>query len=214
MCLFLISPNNVLADIVTMDSDMESSSMDFWPHADVAGANSSTKSTDFSNEGNSLKGTSGSGFQMPSEWYNQQNLGIVADNNNDLITLSLWYGLRYNFSAQAASGTLSVDISPTGVNNWTNIWSSGSLIPSTSFQSDSVTDFDVSTYFSTGYDYDMRLHFSGSTGRHGAANIEVWWDDVELNVVSQSPPVVPEPISSTLFIVGGATLGMRRLRKK
>ncbi len=29
-----------------------------------------------------------------------------------------------------------------------------------------------------------------------------------------SPPVVPEPISSTLFIVGGATLGFRRFRKK
>ncbi|UCH81270.1 MAG: PEP-CTERM sorting domain-containing protein [Nitrospiraceae bacterium] len=27
-------------------------------------------------------------------------------------------------------------------------------------------------------------------------------------------PVVPEPISSTLFIVGGATLGFRRFRKK
>lgn len=29
-----------------------------------------------------------------------------------------------------------------------------------------------------------------------------------------SATVVPEPISSTLFIVGGATLGLRRLRKK
>ena len=29
-----------------------------------------------------------------------------------------------------------------------------------------------------------------------------------------APPVVPEPISSTLFIVGGATLGFRRFRKK
>ncbi len=29
-----------------------------------------------------------------------------------------------------------------------------------------------------------------------------------------SPPVVPEPISSTLFIVGGATLGLRTFRKK
>ncbi len=28
------------------------------------------------------------------------------------------------------------------------------------------------------------------------------------------PPVVPEPISSTLFIVGGATLGFRKFRKK
>jgi hypothetical protein len=29
-----------------------------------------------------------------------------------------------------------------------------------------------------------------------------------------SPPVVPEPISSTLFIAGGATLGLRTFRKK
>ncbi len=32
--------------------------------------------------------------------------------------------------------------------------------------------------------------------------------------VRSGPPVVPEPISSTLFIVGGATLGLRRFRKK
>ena len=29
-----------------------------------------------------------------------------------------------------------------------------------------------------------------------------------------APPVVPEPISSTLFLIGGATLGFRRFRKK
>ena len=29
-----------------------------------------------------------------------------------------------------------------------------------------------------------------------------------------APPVVPEPISATLFIAGGATLGFRRFRKK
>ena len=29
-----------------------------------------------------------------------------------------------------------------------------------------------------------------------------------------NPPVVPEPISSVLFLVGGATLGLRRFRKK
>ena len=29
-----------------------------------------------------------------------------------------------------------------------------------------------------------------------------------------SPPIVPEPISSTLFIIGGATLGFREWKKK
>ncbi len=31
---------------------------------------------------------------------------------------------------------------------------------------------------------------------------------------NNSPPVVPEPISSTLFIVGGIALGFRQFRKK
>jgi len=42
-----------------------------------------------------------------------------------------------------------------------------------------------------------------------------WWNYGSVRYNSTIPTtVVPEPISSTLFIVGGATLGYRRFRKK
>ena len=47
---------------------------------------------------------------------------------------------------------------------------------------------------------------SGSHNWHGSATGDI--------VVDPYPPVVPEPISSTLFIIGGATLGFRQFRKR
>jgi hypothetical protein len=40
------------------------------------------------------------------------------------------------------------------------------------------------------------------------------WASIDDVVLTTSAPIVPEPISSTLFVVGGATLGFRHFRKK
>jgi hypothetical protein len=49
---------------------------------------------------------------------------------------------------------------------------------------------------------------------YGANTYMFAMDDLILTEYVQSPPIIPEPVSSTLFIVGGATLGFRRFRKK
>ena len=58
---------------------------------------------------------------------------------------------------------------------------------------------DLSTLDQSGWQYNVE------EWNHGA------WVKTSVNI---APPVVPEPVSSTLFIVGGATLGFRRFRKK
>jgi len=56
-------------------------------------------------------------------------------------------------------------------------------------------------------DIRMLMVTYSSTAPYPYVSTELWIDNV-------STTVVPEPISSTLFIVGGATLGFRRFRKK
>jgi len=54
---------------------------------------------------------------------------------------------------------------------------------------------------------------------NSALEISGFDSDTKLNFIARpdggkAPPVVPEPISSTLFVLGGATLGFRRFWKK
>lgn len=65
----------------------------------------------------------------------------------------------------------------------------------------------------------LDLFFYGDpVGIGETANLRVWTDNTagtnDPFAIGSYPSVVPEPISSTLFIIGGATLGFRRFRKK
>lgn len=210
----LVSHSNVLAATFypITDSDMESSDLTYWPHTDIVGGNSSSKSTGSGNgSSTSLKGTSQSGRLINVGWSYEQNIGFVS--SDDDVYLSLWYAYLYNSSTSGASGVLYVDIKPMD-GYWANIYNLPLTAYNTSRNFGSTTDYSVGANFYMSTTYDIRLRFEGTTGRDNSANIEVWWDDVYLEVVSESPPVVPEPISSTLFLVGGATLGFRHFRKK
>jgi len=80
-----------------------------------------------------------------------------------------------------------------------------------------INDSVVNSYHTLDLAVGQQVSLSGSgvrrftfvDGRLTGGESEVW--DL---VVTTSAPVVPEPISSILFIVGGATLGFRRFRKK
>ncbi len=171
------------ADVIT-DGDMELAGIVNWPHTDITGTNSSTKATDQSASGQSLKGTSLTGRGVGCGWYNDQTVGTI--NSTDTVNLSFWYGYQFNISSSSASGTLYVDAKPssgTWAANSFNLWNL-TTSPSTAFQSGTVTNQDVSALFTVDQSYDIRVRFEGTTGRDWSANIFVWWDDVVLNVVS------------------------------
>lgn len=62
------------------------------------------------------------------------------------------------------------------------------------------------------------FYYSNPVGIGQTANFKVWTDNTagtnDPFAIGAYPSVVPEPVSSTLFIIGVATLGFRRLRKK
>lgn len=63
------------------------------------------------------------------------------------------------------------------------------------------------------------FNFQSSSDKHGslfysAAHVQSIGSRGKSGWVGGTPTVVPEPISSTLFIVGGLALGFRRFRKK
>jgi hypothetical protein len=69
------------------------------------------------------------------------------------------------------------------------------------------SDSDI-FYIPTPVGDEIRVHISMVMPEHISGL------DATLNYSMSTTPVVPEPVSSTLFIIGGAALGFRRLRKK
>ncbi len=61
------------------------------------------------------------------------------------------------------------------------------------------------------YYYNDPIATGGDTGMF---KFKIDNPDGTIYTLAVTPSVVPEPISSTLFVIGGATLGFRRFRKK
>ncbi len=87
------------------------------------------------------------------------------------------------------------------------------------FEPSSSQGLDVGNEWSVSPDgKKINFNFYGDTFAAGAT--DGWWKvhisnpDQVLHGVSFYPTVVPEPVSSTLFIIGGVALGVRQFRKK
>jgi hypothetical protein len=82
---------------------------------------------------------------------------------------------------------------------------SGSTLKDTIEFSPSIGNADVFMGITTDYLFDRVVFNEHESG-----------DDIAIADFrfATNPAVVPEPISSTLFIAGGGTLGFRRFRKK
>ena len=187
----LLAPGPVQAADVVTEGDMEDTGTINWPHTDLTETNSSDENaTDQVNSPtHSLKSTSASGQErLNVGWYNAQTVGTIGP--ADTVTLSLWWGAQFNVSSQSAQGDLFVDAKPTsGV--WgaddTTLWTL-QLVASTTFQSGTVTNLDVSEAvsgaFPTTESYDLRVRFEGRTGRDVTATVNIWWDDIVLDVTT------------------------------
>ncbi len=145
--------------------------------------------------------------------------GSYTRNNGEVITLS--DNLSYNyFYTDYISGDAFEELIDGGSHN---LWYE---IAEINYSFEHLSGYYTHKYKIAGNSFDNFMVISGNTLHTGdsfTAYNEVYnasgstsfiYADVSLQSVSASLPVVPEPISSTLFIVGGATLGFRRFRKK
>jgi hypothetical protein len=80
------------------------------------------------------------------------------------------------------------------------------------------TTTTIDTWTISGNGKSLDVFFYGDPVAPGETlNLKVWTDNTSNQqnfAVGFYPTVVPEPVSSTLFIIGGAALGFRRFRKK
>jgi hypothetical protein len=98
-------------------------------------------------------------------------------------------------------------------NDGLNVNVIGKKLGATLYDTTVVASQSSPTWFQFDYVGIDELIFSSSGGTPVSgltgSGTHFAMDDFTINA-----PVVPEPISSTLFIVGGATLGFRRFRRK
>jgi predicted CxxxxCH...CXXCH cytochrome family protein len=163
------------------DGTMEAAGITNWPHTDVTATSSSVKATDQAASGQSLKGTSATGKGTNVQWFNAQSVGTITGGST--VTLSLWWAAKANGAFNAASGTLYVESSVNGT-TWTTLWSNVLTIGSLNVQSGTVTPIDVSASFATTASYQLRLRFAGKTANTAGSSLNVWWDDVVLDVAA------------------------------
>jgi len=103
-------------------------------------------------------------------------------------------------------------VSETGHMYYTELHNSsgGPLTNTGDFQDLQSTNYWSGTTYAASSSSAWQLNFS--SGHQSAANKSL--NLYAMAVRAGDVAVVPEPISSTLFIVGGATLGFRRFRKQ
>ncbi len=145
--------------------------------------------------------------------------GSYTRNNGDVLTMSDNSSYNY-FYTDYISGDAFEELSDGGSHN---LWYE---IAEINYSSEQLSGPYIHKYNIAGNSFDNFMKISGNTFNTGdsfTAYNEVYnasgstsfiYADVSLQSVSSSLPVVPEPVSSTLFIIGGATLGLRRFRKK
>ena len=88
----------------------------------------------------------------------------------------------------------------------------------TSYQTQNISEqgsfifhYDPSSTYGLTLSLDAFTYYQTGPATHQNSTAII---DIPTFQVTLTPVVVPEPISSTLFIVGGATLGFRRFRKQ
>ncbi len=183
------SPTPLFCDAIT-DGDMEYADITYWPHTDVTDVNSSAKATDQKQGGSqSLKGTGAAGRNTSVSWFNAQTVGEIAA--SDPVTLSLWYGyqvLNYN---TVKSAIIYFDVKAASAGTWTTAWSHDLFYEiSADFASSSISSLDISDSFTTDDTYQVRLRFVGQNDNEPSTYINIWWDDVILDIPC---PIVPTP---------------------
>ncbi len=205
--LLTITP--VIAVDVVTEGNMEVPGTDNWlPGVDTLGTNThSETATDQVGGGTySLKGISDSGTKkLPVGWYYDQTVGVIDLNAS--VSLSLWYGFQFNANIGQANGTVFFDIKPTASGTWTNVWSQALTPVLNTFGPGTVTSLPVGGSFTTTESYDVRMRFEGQTGNDTAATIDIWWDNIVLDVTSTNvpPTVTINNPADTGSIGGGAS---------
>ncbi len=186
-------------DAIT-DGDMEYADITYWPHTDVTDVNSSAKATDRKQGGSqSLKGTGAAGRNISVSWFNAQTVGEIAA--SDPVTLSLWYGYQVHNYNTVKSATIYFDVKAASAGTWTTAWSHDLFYEiSADFASSSISSLDISDSFTTDDTYQVRLRFVGQNDNDPSTYINIWWDDVILEVpcpVVATPTPTPRVITPT-----------------